>query len=249
MTEPDTLLQINDLSLRRGGAAVLSELNLSIKRGEFVGLIGPNGAGKTSLLRCISTHLAADSGQCLVDGNTLSEAPLDYRHALGAALAAEDLPLDLSPRQLLCVVAAARELDRIPEQTLGLAQRLGLTRWLDRSLGNCSLGAKQKTGLLAGMLGRPPLLIFDEPFNGLDPLAAYELKSVLSEWTQDQDCGVLLATHGIEVAERLLDKAVLLLHGRIAAQWTRRELSEMRAAGTDLESAMVQMLRADCAPI
>jgi len=247
MVKTTPLMDIQGLSLQRSGSPVLTELNLCIQRGEFVGLIGPNGAGKTSLLRCISTHLQADSGRCLVDGLDASAA-LAYRRSFGSAMAPEDLPADLSPRQLLSIVAAARELEQIPEQTLALAESFGLSRWLDRSIGNCSLGARQKTGLLTGMLGQPPLLIFDEPFNGLDPLAAFEFKRTLGEWTASGSCGVLLATHGIEVAERLLDKAVLLLNGRIEAQWTRAQLTELRAEGMDLESAMVQRLRDHAAP-
>ncbi len=237
------LLQIEQLSVARGGSPVLSELCLDIRCGEFVGLIGPNGAGKTSLLRIISTHLRADSGDCRISGYREADSPLAYRRLLGAALAVDELPSDLSPRQLLQLVAAGRELPAVPEETLELADRLGLQPWLDRALGNCSLGARQKTGLLAGMLGRPPLLIFDEPFNGLDPLAAYELKSVLAQWTREGSCAVLLATHGLEVAERLLDRAVLLIHGHIADQWTREQLAALRQSGSDLEQAMVDSMR------
>ena len=243
MTPERHLLQISSLSLRRSGALVLDDLSLAIEQGQFVGLIGPNGAGKTSLLRIIAARLRGDGGRCVIDGHCAVQSPLAYRRMLGAALAPEELPADLSPRQLLQLVAAARELDQVPEESLWLAERLGLTPWLDRSIGNCSLGARQKAGLIAGMLGKPPLLVFDEPFNGLDPLAAFEFKSVLSQWTREGSCAVLLATHGIEVAERLLDRAVLLIHGKIADQWTRAELEQLREQGSDLEAAMVQSLR------
>ena len=237
------LLKIRGLCLQRGKQTVLNDLNLQLQRGQFGALIGPNGAGKTSLLRAISAQLRPTSGHCEINGLDAASAPVEYRRQFGLALAPDELPRDLSPRQLLQLVAASRGYDELPADTLELAERFGLTRWLDCRLGACSLGARQKTGVLIALVGLPPLLLLDEPFNGLDPLSALELKQCLRGWADGGRCGVLLATHNLELAERWLDGAVLLLGGGIAAQWDAAALRCIQAEG-GLELAMAEHMRA-----
>lgn len=236
------LLDIEGLCLQRGSQTVLSELSIQLQRGQFVALIGPNGAGKTSLLRVISGQLTPTSGRCEIEGLNAGAAPVEYRRQFGLALAPDELPGDLSPRQLLQLVAAARGHAELPADTLELVERLGLMRWLDCPLAACSLGARQKTGVLIALLGLPPLLLLDEPFNGLDPLSALELKQCLRGWADAGRCGVLLATHNLELAERWLDGAVLLLGGGIAAQWDAEALRAIQAEG-GLELAMAERMR------
>lgn len=237
------LLQIESLGLARAAQRVLDGVGFSLERGQFLALIGPNGAGKTSLLRVISDSLPALVGQVRIDGLAANENPVEYRRRFGLALAPDELPLDLSPRQFLQLVAAARELPALPAEIGELAEALGLSPWLDRALGNCSLGARQKTGVLTALVGLPPLLLLDEPFNGLDPLSAYTLKQRLRQWCDEGRCGLLLATHNLELAERWLDAAVLLLHGRIVEHWDHAALARLQADG-GLELAMVQRMRA-----
>jgi ABC-2 type transport system ATP-binding protein len=241
------LLKLEGLCLQRGKQTVLHELCMRLQRGQFVALIGPNGAGKTSLLRVISGQLKQARGSCEIDELDASSAPVDYRRKFGLALAPDELPGDLSPRQLLQLVAASRGFDVLPAETLELADRFGLARWLDCRLATCSLGARQKTGVLTALVGLPPLLLLDEPFNGLDPLSALELKQCLRGWADAGRCGVLLATHNLELAERWLDGAVLLLGGSIAAQWDAEALQALQADG-GLELAMAQRMRLSLKP-
>jgi ABC-2 type transport system ATP-binding protein len=236
------LLRIDALSLQRGSQTVLQGLSMQLQRGQFMALIGPNGAGKTSLLRVISGQLQPSAGRCEIDGLDARSESVEYRRRFGLALAPDELPGDLSPRQLLQLVAASRGHDSVPADTLELAERLGLTRWLDCPLAACSLGARQKTGVLVALVGLPPLLLLDEAFNGLDPLSALELKQGLRRWADESRCGVLLATHNLELAERWLDDAVLLLDGGIAAHWDAGALRAMQAEG-GLEFAMAQRMR------
>ena len=237
------MLNIESLTLQRGGQAVLAGVDLHLPKGEFLALIGPNGAGKTSLLRAICDQLPVDQGHIRIDGLTADRDPVAYRQRFGLALAPDELPADLSPRQWLQLIAAARDLPELPAEVLDLAVDLGLGEWLDRALGRCSLGARQKTGVLTAVVGSPPLLLLDEPFNGLDPIAAFALKQRLRQWADTGRCSILLATHNLELAERWLDGAALLLGGRIVQRWDAAELHELQASG-GLELAMVERLRA-----
>ena len=114
---------------------------------------------------------------------------------------------------------------------------------LDRRVGHSSLGTRQKLGITLGLLGQPPLLVLDEPLNGLDPVSAYRLKQHLQQRVREHGDTVLLATHSLDVAERFVDRAVLLLDGRVRRNWDAAELDAIRddPAGS-LEQSMIEAL-------
>ena len=240
-----TRLQLDHLSLAYGARAVLKGVDLRLQAGELVGLIGPNGSGKSSLMRVCAGMLRADAGIVHIDGLDLRAEPLASRRRFGYAVEPERLPSALRGRQCIELVAHTRELDRVAlDAGLTLSAALGLTPWLEREVAEYSLGTRQKLAVVLALLGEPPLLLLDEVLNGLDPLAAFALKEELRH-RADHGAAVLLATHGLEVAERFLDRAVLLLDGRIVADWDREALQRLRTE-TDggLEAAVVARLRA-----
>lgn len=236
-------LQLRDVGFAHGAHAVLRGVELRLDAGELVGLIGPNGSGKSTLMRvCAGVH-AVQTGRIHIDGIDLAAQPIAARARHGYAIEPERLPAALRGRQCIELVAQTRGLDAPAiEDARALGESLGLTRWLEREVGEYSLGTRQKLAVVLALLGDPPLLLLDEVLNGLDPLAAFALKQALRE-RADRGAAVLLATHGLEVAERFLDRALLLLDGRIAADWDRAALRALREEGGGLEAAVVAHLR------
>lgn len=239
----NTRLSLRDIHLSYGTDKVLRGVDLSIATGELVGLIGPNGSGKSSLMRACA-GLVACEGHIAIDGIDPRTDPVCARSRLGYATDPATLPGVLRGRQCIELIAGVRQLgeDAIA-QAVSLADALGLSPWLERDVAEYSLGTRQKLAVVLALLGTPPLLLLDEVLNGLDPLAAFVLKTILRE-RADAGATVLLATHGLDVAERFLDRAVLLLDGRIAADWNRAELERLRASEGGLEAAVVERLRA-----
>ena len=241
-------LEVQALTLSYGRHAVLRGVDLRLQTGELVGLIGPNGSGKSSLMRACAGILPAERGTVRIAGIDLHADALAARRCFGYAVEPERLPASLRGRQCIELVAHTRGLAREAIDTaLALSQSLGLSPWLERVVGAYSLGTRQKLAVVLALLGEPPLLLLDEVLNGLDPLAAWALKEELRR-RADRGAAVLLATHGLEVAERFLDRAVLLLDGRLVADWDRNELQALRAEGGGLEAAVVAHLRAAAAP-
>lgn len=236
-------LAVQDLVVHYGTLAVLRGVDLRLQAGELVGLIGPNGSGKSTLLRAICGTQPRQRGTVRIAGFDLDADALAARRALGMAVEPERLPRLLSGRQCLQLLARLRGVETALGASEALAERLQLAAWLDRPVHTYSLGTRQKLAIVLALLGDPPLIVLDEVLNGLDPLAAWEFKHALRE-RADAGAAVVLATHGLDVAERLLDRAVLLLDGRIAADWGRRQLDEFRAdpAG-GLEHAVAERLR------
>ena len=240
---PNEVLTATALCKRYGPVPVLDHVDLRLSPGAVLGLIGPNGSGKTTLIRLLTGLLRADSGSVRIAGVDLQTQPQLARQSLGYAPEPQLLPPNLSGRQALQVVAAARGLEALPAASLALAQRLGLERWLDRPIGHYSLGTRQKIAVIQALLGEPPLLILDEVLNGLDPIAAYELKLHLRELSQ-RGHAVLLATHGLEAAVDLLTEAAVLIDGRIQRRFSAAELEQCRAAGPGaFEAEVVQAIR------
>ena len=233
------VLQVRSLHAGYDKLVVLSGVDLDISRGEWLALLGPNASGKTTLLHCIAGMLIPSAGSISICGHPLRQDAMGAKGQLGFGCAPERLPGLLTGRQCLEVYAAAKSLAAIDADVLALAEAFALTVMLDRFIASYSLGTKQKLAVLLALLGEPALVVLDEAFNGLDPASALVLKRHLRERVSAGRCGVLLATHSLDVVERYSDRAVLLLEGRIARQWGREQLAALRAmAGEGLEAAL-----------
>lgn len=239
--DPNTAAALDVRGLRAGYGKliVLSGVDLEIAHGEWLALLGPNASGKTTLLHCIAGMLVPSAGSIAICGHPLQQDALGAKSRLGFGCAPERLPGLLTGRQCLEVYAAAKSLAAIDADVLELAGAFAFTVMLDRFVASYSLGTKQKLAVLLALLGEPALVVLDEAFNGLDPASALVLKRHLRARVSAGRCGVLLATHALDVVERYSDRAVLLLDGRIARQWSREQLAELRAmSGEGLEAAL-----------
>jgi ABC-2 type transport system ATP-binding protein len=223
-----TLLEAVGLRVEYAGTPALEAVDLVVRRGEFVALIGPNGCGKTSLLRALVGTVPCVAGTVRIDGHDLAREPRQARMQLGFAVAPEVLPRSLTGHECLRLFAATRDMPAPPPACLALADALALAPMLDRRVEGYSLGMRQKLGILLGLLGEPPLLLLDEPSNGLDPRSALVLKRHLDGLVSVGDTGVLLATHALDVAERHATRALLMVEGRLRHEWSRAELAELR---------------------
>jgi ABC-2 type transport system ATP-binding protein len=233
------VLEVRSLHAGYDRRPVLAGVDLEISRGEWLALLGPNASGKTTLLHCIAGMLLPSAGSICLCGHPLRHDALGAKRQLGFGCAPEGLPALLTGRQCLEVYAAAKSLAAIDAGVLELAEQFAFMDMLDRFVGAYSLGTKQKLAVLLALLGEPALVVLDEAFNGLDPASALLLKKHLRARVSAGRCGVLLATHALDVVERYSDRAVLLLDGRIARQWSGEELAALRALpGEGLEAAL-----------
>ncbi|MDE2261905.1 MAG: ABC transporter ATP-binding protein [Gammaproteobacteria bacterium] len=232
-------LQVSSLHAGYDKLAVLSGVNLELSRGEWLALLGPNASGKTTLLHCIAGMLIPSAGSIVICGHALRKDAMAAKRQIGFGCAPDRLPTLLTGRQCLEVYAAAKSLAAIDAEVLELAEQFAFTDMLDRFVGSYSLGTRQKLAVLLALLGEPALVVLDEAFNGLDPASALVLKKHLRARVSAGRCGVLLATHALDVVERYSDRAALLLDGRIARQWSTEELAALRAMpGEGLEAAL-----------
>lgn len=235
------LLQAQRLQVAFGDDVVLRGIDLQIVQGEWVALIGPNGSGKTTLLRALVGVASLSAGTVSIGGHELAAEPRVAKAAVGFAIDPVRLPGLLTGRECLALFAGARGLPEVPRSTVSLAEALVLAPVLDRRIESYSLGMKQKLGILLGLIGEPPLLLLDEPFNGLDPRSALVFKRHLDTLVAQGNRSVLLATHSLDIAERRATRVILLMDGRVRHTWNAAELAAMREhPERSLEDAMAE---------
>ena len=236
-------LKVSSLVRRYGDFTAVDGLDLEVRAGEILGFLGPNGAGKTTTLRVCSGLLRPDAGTVTIAGFALARSPLEARSRMGFVPDRPFLYDRLSGREFLDFVAA---LYGMPEASAragaqALLERLGLGTVADDLVESYSLGMRQKLSVAASLVHDPPLLLLDEPLQGLDPQGARTLKDLLRE-RAERGLGVLVSTHLLEVAERLCDRVVILQRGRKLAEGT---LDELRGArhGATLEDLFLELTK------
>jgi len=218
------MIKVCNLSKSFGPRAALAAVDLSIERGEFVTLMGPNGAGKTTLLRILATLARPTSGTVRIAGLDPTRDGIEVRQRIGFLSHRTLLYEDLTAEQNLRFYARMYGLDDGPARVQDLLQRVGLATRRHDLVRTFSRGMQQRLALARAVLHRPHVLLLDEPYTGLDPLAAQVLTGLLAELT-GEGCTTLLTTHdlgrGLEVGRRV----VVLARGRLVYDERREEIS------------------------
>jgi ABC-2 type transport system ATP-binding protein len=244
----DEVLAVSGLSAGYRGRAVVRGIDLSLRRGDIVGLLGANGSGKSTLIRAITGQIPLIGGSVTVGGVDLAAAPERAKASFGLAIEPHELPAPLSGRQYIQLVASIRRCapDDLPSGDLpggDLLERLELRRWIDRPIAEYSLGTRAKLAILAAFLGRPPLLIFDETLNGLDPVAAWEVKRVITALCASGRHAAVMSTHVVEAVPALCSRAVLMAEGSLSRSWDAAQLAEAHRVPGAFEESVMQALR------
>ena len=219
------MLNIQHLSKTYGDKKAVDDLSLHIAPGEIYGFIGHNGAGKTTTLKAIAGILQFDAGEITVDGLSVKEQPLACKQRMAYLPDNPDLYEFMTGIQFLNFIAdifgvsAADRQARIRDY----ADRFELTADLGQQISAYSHGMKQKLAIISALIHQPRLLIMDEPFVGLDPKAAHELKQIMRRLC-DTGSAIFFSTHVLEVAEKLCDKVAIIKGGRLIVSGTMEEV-------------------------
>ena len=207
-------VQLSDVSRHFGRRRALAHVSLSARRGDIVGLLGPNGAGKSTLIGLIATLVAPTSGEITYHGRTARALGYELRRHIG--LLAHELHLypELSARQNLTFFAELYGLDRrVADAAL---ERAGLADRADDNVAGFSRGMRQRLALERALLHAPRLVLFDEPFTGLDDHAVGLVAARLRQLAAD-GCIVIVATHDLDLADGLVTRVVLVRSGKLVS--------------------------------
>jgi len=215
-------LEIDNLSKSYGSLRALDSMSFSVASGEIFGFVGSNGAGKSTTMRIALGVLAADSGEVRWDG-----APLDVaaRRAVGYMPEERGLYPKMKVGEQLVYLARLHGLSpKAATAAMELwTERLGVAARRDSDVQSLSLGNQQRVQLAAALVHDPEILVLDEPFSGLDPVAVDVMSGVLRE-KADQGAPVVFSSHQLELVEHLCDRVGIVRAGRMVASGTVDEL-------------------------
>jgi daunorubicin resistance ABC transporter ATP-binding subunit len=218
-------VEVEGLRQTFGDVTALDGIDLDVEAGTVFGLLGPNGAGKTTLVRVLSTLLRPTAGRARVLGHDVVAEPLAVRRRIGLAGQFAAVDEELSGRENLEMVG---RLYRLPgaearRRAQEVLERFELNDAADRRVSTYSGGMRRRLDLGASLVGRPPVLLLDEPSTGLDPRSRQELWAVVDELRR-AGTTVLLTTQYLEEADRLAQRIAVVDGGRIVARGTAAEL-------------------------
>jgi ABC-2 type transport system ATP-binding protein len=221
------MLSVEGVTKHFGDRLVLDDVAFTVGRGRLTGFVGGNGAGKTTTMRIMLGVLDADSGSVSIDGQAIGPAD---RRRFGYMPEERGLYPKMPVAEQVTYLARLHGVDRraAAARTAELLERLELTQHADDPVEKLSLGNQQRVQVAAALAHRPEVLVLDEPFSGLDPMAVDTVLGVLREAAAD-GVPVLFSSHQLDVVERLCDDVVVIADGRIRAAGPQEELR--RAAG------------------
>lgn len=230
----------------KSGVKAVDALSLSVKNGEIFGFLGPNGAGKTTTIKMISGILKPDSGSVFIDGIDMSREPVSAKMRMAYVPDNPDMFARLKASEYLNFIADIYEVTTADRQARieEFAKLLKIDSVLNGKIGSFSHGMKQKLAITASLLSDPENWILDEPMVGLDPEAAYLLKSIMKKRT-DAGKAVFFSTHVMEVAERLCDRIGVIHQGRIVFAGTVEELKTLKGSDDTLENLFLELVESD----
>jgi len=226
-------ISIEHVTKSYGGDAVVDDLSFVVEPGRVTGFLGPNGAGKSTTMKILLGLASTTSGQATIGGLAYDELP-DPTATVGASVESDAFHPGRTGRNHLRILADATDtpLERVDE----VLEMVDLSAAANRKAGAYSLGMKQRLGLAAALLCDPPVLVLDEPGNGLDPQGIRTLRNLLRARAADGNT-VFVSSHLLGEVEQLADDVVVLNQGRLVTQGALSELqhsaSLVRAAAPD----------------
>ncbi len=205
-------IEIKNVSKAYGSVKAVDNFSVNIQEGKIHGILGPNGAGKTTTIRMLLNIISPDSGEILIDGKPFEE---EMKNRIGYLPEERGLYRKLKVKDTLCFFGELKGMK--PKEALKEAEiwieKIGLKDWFNRKIEELSKGMQQKIQFVSSIIHSPEIIIFDEPFSGLDPLNTEILLDIMLEMKR-KGSTILFSTHILEHAEKLVDNVTLIKNGK-----------------------------------
>ncbi|MBK5214389.1 MAG: ABC transporter ATP-binding protein [Flavobacteriaceae bacterium] len=231
------MIEVKDLYKKFGKNEVLQGIDLSIKDGGIFSILGPNGSGKTTLIKCILGMVLPDGGVISINGESLKNN-FKYRNEIDYLPQIANFPGNLKVSELIAMIKDLRAAKTTKDEEL--IEMFKLQPFLNKKLANLSGGTKQKVNLVLAFMFDSPLVILDEPTNGLDPISHLRLKNLINS-EKEKGKTILITSHILSFVEEVSDEIVFLLEGKIYFKGSISEL-KTKTGQPDFEHAIASIL-------
>ena len=214
----DWLIEAQKLRKVYRGKTVVSDVSIHVKRGEIVGLLGPNGAGKTTSFYMIVGLVKPDGGHVFLEGEEITGRPMFQRARLGVGYLAQEPSIfrRLTVRQNVLAILETLGISRAEQYRRldALLEELDLTRLADQMAYTLSGGERRRLEITRALVREPSILMLDEPFSGVDPLAVADVQQIIVK-LQQRGLGILITDHNVRETLSIVDRAYLLFEGKV----------------------------------
>lgn len=232
------MLEIKGLTKKYKNADknAIEDINLTIENGDIYGFIGPNGAGKSTTIKCLVGIHSFEKGSIMLDGLSIKDNPIEFKHQISYVPDNPDLYEFLTGMEYINFVSNVYDEDVSKEDIINLAKKFNLENNLLEPIRSYSHGMKQKIALIGALIHKPKLIVLDEPFVGLDPKAAFDLKEIIKELCQN-GMMVFFSSHVLEVVEKFCNKIAIIKNGQIVSSG----LTDDVKGDSSLEEAFLEL--------
>lgn len=220
------MITVKNLTKYYGNKLGVEDISFHIEKGEIVGLLGPNGAGKSTIMRMLARYMVPTSGEITINGVDVFSDPTNSNAAIGYLSELPPLYMEMSVERYLGFLAQIR---RVPKgsRIAHVTEAMQFANVLDvkhRLIRNLSKGYRQRVGIAQALIGRPEVLIFDEPTVGLDPRQIAEVRSLIT--TLSKDHTILLSSHILSEIRMTCERVLIINNGHLLADDTFAQLSD-----------------------
>lgn len=239
-----TTLNIKDLTKKFDDITAVDHVNFEAKRGEIIALLGPNGAGKSTLMNMITGYLAPTSGEILVLEKNIKSNALLAKQNIGFLPEGSPLYPDMNVKTFLNYMAELRGLkkDTKKQRIKEIAETAKIKEIMEQKIETLSKGYLRRVGFAQSIISNPPILLLDEPTDGLDPNQKEHMRTLISNMKKDKT--ILISTHLLDEAEVIATRIILINKGKIIVDGTLNDILQKAKCQT-LEKAFSTLTRAE----
>jgi ABC-2 type transport system ATP-binding protein len=211
------MIKTEHLTKRYESLTAVDDVTFTVSPGEVLGFLGPNGAGKTTTMRMLAGFVPPTSGKASICGHDVETDPLGAKASLGYLPEGAPTYGEMTVRRFLEFIADIRHLDGSQRKTRldHVIERLQLQKVLDQTIETLSKGFRRRVGLAQAIVHDPPVLILDEPTDGLDPNQKHEVRALINDMAKDKI--IVISTHILEEVSAVCTRAIIIARGRIVA--------------------------------
>jgi ABC-2 type transport system ATP-binding protein len=246
------MLESRRLVKHYGPLIAVDDVSFAVERGEVLGFLGPNGAGKSTTMKMITGFVAPDAGTAVICGHDIREEPLAAKRCIGYLPEGAPAYPDMTPAEFLDFIAHIRGFSgREAKRRIGrIVDTIHIAEVMRQPIETLSKGYKRRVGVAQALLHDPPVLILDEPTDGLDPNQKYEMRRILDDMRANK--AIVISTHLLDEVEAVCSRAIIIARGRILVDATPAELARrsrrhnavrLAAAGAPTEHMRAELLR------
>jgi|688.fasta_scaffold223189_3 ABC-2 type transport system ATP-binding protein len=239
------MIEVKGLVKTYGTKRAVDGVSFKVNRGDILGFLGPNGAGKSTTMKMITGFLRPTAGTALVDGHDVTQDPVAVKRRIGYLPESAPAYGEMTVQEFLGFIAEARGFHSTPERTAQVDRAISLTH-LDpvrrQSIETLSKGFKQRVGFAQALLHNPPVLVLDEPTDGLDPNQKNEVRSLIKSMAAEK--AVILSTHILEEVEAICTRVIIISQGRVVVDETPAQL-QARQPGARLDVIFRSLTHSD----